>query len=189
MIVDVGNQDAKQNASSEFLLVFVGLGAIAPQSIHHLQVCENPRMTKLLSSKTATEKGSAPVSGAVFGVLAEYIFPFRPGATIGEFTRYSQIALAFWTAAAATPLFVRRLDPGTDQWVPPIPGRRFSKMAAVFFKPLWPGTSASLRTRRAGWRGATREHIRKKSVIEEQQRQPACPPQDRPEFFQNRPKK
>ena len=31
-----------------------------------------------------------------------------------------------------------------------------------------------LRARRAGWRGATREHIRKKSVTEEPQRHPAC---------------
>jgi hypothetical protein len=32
-----------------------------------------------------------------------------------------------------------------------------------------------LRARRVGWRGATKEHIREKSVTEEQRRQPACP--------------
>ena len=32
-----------------------------------------------------------------------------------------------------------------------------------------------LRARRTGWQGATREHIRQKSVTEEQRRQPACP--------------
>ena len=40
-----------------------------------------------------------------------------------------------------------------------------------------------LRARQAGWRGATREHIREKSVTEEQQRQPACPAARPPGIF------
>src|ERR1700721_3830922 len=45
-----------------------------------------------------------------------------------------------------------------------------------------------LRARRVGGPGATKEHIREKSVTEEQRRQPACPPrarapQDRLEYF------
>jgi len=35
--------------------------------------------------------------------------------------------------------------------------------------------AVGLRARRAGWRGATREHIREKSVTKEQQRRPASP--------------
>ena len=40
-----------------------------------------------------------------------------------------------------------------------------------------------LRTRRAGWLGATREHIRRKSVTEEQRRQPAGPAARPPGIF------
>ena len=37
------------------------------------------------------------------------------------------------------------------------------------------GPAMGLRARRVGWRGATREHIREKSVTGEQRRQSACP--------------
>ena len=55
----------------------------------------------LPSSKTKTEKGSAPVSGAVFGVLAEHIFHPLPSYNS---IHNSRNVLASWNAAAATPL-------------------------------------------------------------------------------------
>jgi len=43
--------------------------------------------------------------------------------------------------------------------------------------------AGGLRARLAGWRGATREHIRDKSVTEAQRRQPASPAAGRPGVF------
>ena len=84
------------------------------------------------------EMGSAPVSGAVFGVLAEYIFPFRPGATIGEFTRYSQSALASWTAVAATPLLPDRLFPVPHPLNGPLVRPQFQKPILGNFNQFTP---------------------------------------------------
>jgi hypothetical protein len=57
-------------------------------------------------------------------------------------------------------------------------GQQFGKRAFLKNK-----LAMGLRARQAGLRGATREHIRQKSVTEEQRRQPACPAARTPGIF------